>query len=147
MPNGQVTVSVGIAIWPSNAQSMEELIHCADKALYESKRMARNRVEVYFSALDEIRDVLGDSPNGMPVITIKSLLLLMQSRDRYTYHAPDSWRGDTAPDNYGRGNPQRGTVPPRALERRRLSHRHLQKTYPFVIQDHMRSRRFRSHDF
>lgn len=100
LPGGRVTVSVGIAIWPSNAQSMEELIHCADKALYESKRMARNRVEVYFSGLGEISGILGESINGMPIITIKSLLLLLQSRDRYTYHHAEkvvrysSWIGE-----------------------------------------------------
>ncbi len=38
------TISVGVASFPQNAQIKEELIHQADKALYEAKRKGRNRV-------------------------------------------------------------------------------------------------------
>jgi diguanylate cyclase (GGDEF)-like protein len=39
-----VTISVGIASFPLEAQIKEELIHKADQALYQAKRKGRNRV-------------------------------------------------------------------------------------------------------
>jgi diguanylate cyclase (GGDEF)-like protein len=48
-PLPQVTVSMGIAVFPDHGQTMEELIQASDKALYESKRGGRNRITVYAS--------------------------------------------------------------------------------------------------
>jgi diguanylate cyclase (GGDEF)-like protein len=42
-----VTVSVGIADYPSQAAEADGLVGCADKALYVAKRRGKNRVEVY----------------------------------------------------------------------------------------------------
>jgi len=39
-----ITVSIGIASFPKDAQSKEELIHKADMALYKSKEKGRNQV-------------------------------------------------------------------------------------------------------
>ena len=39
-----VTVSVGVASFPKDAQEKEELIYKADRALYQAKRSGRNRV-------------------------------------------------------------------------------------------------------
>ena len=46
-PLPQVTVSLGIAVYPDHGQSLEELLQASDKALYESKRAGRNRSTVY----------------------------------------------------------------------------------------------------
>ena len=43
-PEINVTVSIGIAEFPWNAGSMEELIAAADRALYSAKQTGRNRV-------------------------------------------------------------------------------------------------------
>ncbi|MGO8789238.1 MAG: diguanylate cyclase [Terriglobia bacterium] len=43
-PLPQLTVSMGIAVFPDHGQNVEEVIQAADKALYESKRNGRNRV-------------------------------------------------------------------------------------------------------
>ncbi len=43
-PLPQLTVSMGVAAFPEHGKSLEEVIHAADKALYESKRGGRNRV-------------------------------------------------------------------------------------------------------
>ena len=43
-PNGKVTISIGVACFPQNAETGDELINKADEALYEAKRGGRNRV-------------------------------------------------------------------------------------------------------
>ena len=39
-----VTISIGVAMYPYNADSLEELLRLADRALYEAKHQGRNRV-------------------------------------------------------------------------------------------------------
>jgi diguanylate cyclase (GGDEF)-like protein len=46
-PLPQVTVSLGIAMYPEHGKTLEELLKASDKALYESKHAGRNRVTVY----------------------------------------------------------------------------------------------------
>ena len=46
-PIRQVTLSVGIAIYPDHGRTLEEVLLASDKALYESKRAGRNRVTLY----------------------------------------------------------------------------------------------------
>jgi diguanylate cyclase (GGDEF)-like protein len=48
-PDGQrsITVSLGLAAFPEDGKSPEDLIRAADEALYESKHAGRNRVTAY----------------------------------------------------------------------------------------------------
>jgi len=46
-PLPQVTVSMGVAVFPEHGLALEELIQASDEALYESKRNGRNRVTLY----------------------------------------------------------------------------------------------------
>jgi len=46
-PNGHITISLGTATYPSDAQMMKELIVKADTALYQAKKMGRNRIATY----------------------------------------------------------------------------------------------------
>jgi diguanylate cyclase (GGDEF)-like protein len=43
----RVTVSVGVATWPGDADDGEGLVAAADKALYLAKRLGKNRVESF----------------------------------------------------------------------------------------------------
>jgi diguanylate cyclase (GGDEF)-like protein len=47
----RVTVSIGVAAYPSLATNQPQLIDSADKALYNSKEHGRNRVTVYASGM------------------------------------------------------------------------------------------------
>jgi len=46
-PNGKVTVSVGAASMPTDADNYRDLILKADSALYHAKRNGRNQVKIY----------------------------------------------------------------------------------------------------
>ncbi len=46
LPGGHLTISLGLATFPSNADNPNDLIEKADRALYQAKRGGRNRVSV-----------------------------------------------------------------------------------------------------
>ena len=43
-PVGPVTISIGVAVFPNHGRDIDELIDVADRAMYASKEMGRNRV-------------------------------------------------------------------------------------------------------
>lgn len=49
MPMGSLTVSIGMASFPEDASNAEDLVRCADEALYAAKRAGRNSVRAYRS--------------------------------------------------------------------------------------------------
>jgi len=51
-----ITISLGIATFPSDSTDIEELIKKADAAMYEAKQKGRNRVVKYSTAIQLIRD-------------------------------------------------------------------------------------------
>ncbi|MFB0527900.1 MAG: diguanylate cyclase [bacterium] len=46
-PGGNVTVSIGIATYPIDTKKAEDLVNCADKALYRAKAMGKNKTCLY----------------------------------------------------------------------------------------------------
>jgi len=44
---GRITISIGSAIFPDDADNLDRLIYCADMALFRSKDMGRNRSTIY----------------------------------------------------------------------------------------------------
>lgn len=83
-PNGNITISVGLATYPENAKDDMELIKTADDALYRAKFFSKNRVEVYASVLDEIKKEINESETEL-VASIKTLISVINAKDRYTY--------------------------------------------------------------
>ena len=43
-PNGNMTISIGVATYPASGKTFEEFISCADKRLYKAKAAGRNTV-------------------------------------------------------------------------------------------------------
>lgn len=50
MPLGFLTVSIGMACCPDDAVNGDDLIRCADEALYSAKKSGRNAVRIYGSS-------------------------------------------------------------------------------------------------
>ncbi|MBU5485947.1 diguanylate cyclase [Clostridium sp. MSJ-11] len=83
-PNGKLTVSIGISIYPDKAKSDIELIKSADDALYRAKFFNKNRVETYTSILDELKNDIDEKHIDL-VTSIKTLISVINAKDRYTY--------------------------------------------------------------
>ncbi len=49
----QLGASIGISLYPQNGSDAQELLKCADIAMYQSKRQGRNRYEYYNRSIDE----------------------------------------------------------------------------------------------
>jgi diguanylate cyclase (GGDEF)-like protein len=59
----RVTVSVGCAQFPADADSLGTLVRAADSAMYRAKRGGRNRVEVFEPGMEPLgEDALGSMP-------------------------------------------------------------------------------------
>jgi len=83
-PGGKLTISIGISSYPAKAKTKQELIETADDALYRAKSFSRNRVELYFSVLEELKkDIDGKHVNL--VSSIKTLIGIINAKDKYTY--------------------------------------------------------------
>ena len=62
LPLGRLTISLGIAAFPDDAESIHDLIHSADLALYRAKDLGRNRTVLYDPSMDEDRRLAARSP-------------------------------------------------------------------------------------
>lgn len=83
-PNGKLTVSIGISVFPEKAKSDIELIKSADDALYRAKFFNKNRVETYTSILDELKNDIEEEHIDL-ITSIKTLISVINAKDRYTY--------------------------------------------------------------
>jgi len=83
-PNGKLTVSIGISIYPDKAKNAIELFKSADDALYRAKFFEKNKVETYTSILDELK--IDTEDEHIDIITsIKTLISVINAKDKYTY--------------------------------------------------------------
>lgn len=82
MPSKNLTISVGIAEFPKNAVNEVELVKFADDALYRAKFLRKNRTVSY---INFIQDELDHYQDGRIITSIRTLIAIIDSRDKYTY--------------------------------------------------------------
>ncbi|MCH1984416.1 diguanylate cyclase [Ruminococcus sp. OA3] len=59
----KISISMGIAIYPNNARDYQQLFHCADQALYASKKDGRNQYRFYDTSIHGFLSVLSPMDN------------------------------------------------------------------------------------
>lgn len=84
LPNENLTVSVGLSVYPNKAKTEIELVKHADDALYRAKFLRRNRVESYYSILDDIQRDASENEKET-LASIKTLIAVINARDKYTF--------------------------------------------------------------
>ena len=88
MPNieDRCTLSMGVAFFPDNGDTLSELLRRADIALYRAKEEGRNRVVLFEDAFDEAKQFKDMYINIQP--------LLLKNGNTYGYELIDSQRSD-----------------------------------------------------
>lgn len=81
-PEGEITVSCGIAVYPVQARNVKDLLKHADQALYRAKSLDKDKVELYFSVFDNL-DMENDEKDLLN--SIRTLVSVIDAKDRYTY--------------------------------------------------------------
>ena len=83
-PNDSITVSIGVSCYPDRSKSAKELINSADDALYRAKFFNKNRVEIYNSILEELKNDINEVDSDL-ISSIKELITTINTKDKYTY--------------------------------------------------------------
>lgn len=84
LPNKKLTVSVGVSCVPERVKTKQDLIKSADDALYRAKFFQKNRVETYYSILEELKKDIDEEHIDL-ISSIKTLISVINAKDRYTY--------------------------------------------------------------
>jgi diguanylate cyclase (GGDEF)-like protein len=83
---GKMTLSIGVSTFNNETESSKDFIENADMALYRAKFLRRNKVEVYSSIFDQVKEVSDINTNLLEDIKpLKTLITVINSRDTYTY--------------------------------------------------------------
>jgi len=82
-----LTVSLGVATWPSDGVTREEVIGCADEALYRAKQTGRNRTCLSSDILKAGATSIREEPDARQgaLNIIYALAATVDAKDHYTY--------------------------------------------------------------
>jgi len=82
--NRSVSASLGVAIFPDQADDPESLIQKANEALYKVKITRGNRVQLYYSIFDRISGEKLKTEKDF-LDTVKTLMAVIHAKDKFTY--------------------------------------------------------------
>ncbi len=82
-----ITCSIGVAVWPTDGLMKDVLIHAADSALYQAKKIGRNTVYTAskLATLKVSDKLVGQESNNLVLDTIYALAATVDAKDHYTY--------------------------------------------------------------
>ena len=81
-----VTVSIGVASWPGDGSTLDELCYAADMALYYAKRTGQNRTSIASRTLFSLNEPsVSVNVEAEVLSTIYALAATLEARDKYTY--------------------------------------------------------------
>jgi diguanylate cyclase (GGDEF)-like protein len=91
----EISASLGLASWPSDGLSPDDLIEAADRALYHAKRTGGNRTCVVSQMLPPLSESFESSSAAEKetLNTIYALAATIEARDPYTYGHSRKVRG------------------------------------------------------
>lgn len=82
----RMTLSIGVSTFNDEIENSKDFIENADMALYRAKFLRRNKVEVYSSIFDQVKEVSDVNTNLLEDIKpLKTLITVINARDTYTY--------------------------------------------------------------
>jgi HD-GYP domain-containing protein (c-di-GMP phosphodiesterase class II) len=80
-----MTISIGVSTYNRENENYKDLIENADMALYRAKFLRRNKVEVYSSIYEQVKENNIDTNLIEEMKPLKTLITVINSRDSYTY--------------------------------------------------------------
>jgi len=81
-----ISVSIGVASWPGDGNTLDELCYAADMALYYAKRTGQNRTSIASRTLFSLNEPsVSVNAEAEVLSTIYALAATLEARDKYTY--------------------------------------------------------------
>jgi diguanylate cyclase (GGDEF)-like protein len=81
-----ISISVGVASWPGDGTTLDELCYAADMALYYAKRTGQNRTSIASRTLFSLNEPSVSINSDAEVLsTIYALAATLEARDKFTY--------------------------------------------------------------
>jgi HD-GYP domain-containing protein (c-di-GMP phosphodiesterase class II) len=81
-----ITISIGVASWPGDGTTLDEICYAADMALYYAKRTGQNRTSIASRTLFSLNEPNVNINTEAEVLsTIYALAATLEARDKYTY--------------------------------------------------------------
>jgi diguanylate cyclase (GGDEF)-like protein len=81
-----ISISIGVASWPGDGTTLDELCYAADMALYYAKRTGQNRTSIASRTLFSLNEPAVSVNSEAEVLsTIYALAATLEARDKYTY--------------------------------------------------------------
>jgi len=82
----EISISIGIASWPGDGSTLDELCYAADMALYYAKRTGQNRTSIASRTLFSLNEpAVSINAEAEVLSTIYALAATLEARDKYTY--------------------------------------------------------------